>query len=116
MNLKTLKDENTLLFEKLETLTSSNIMLNESVFMITQKVNEISTSDEVKKDLWKRELVAEKISAEKKLFKRFVPSKGCIGYVEIPDVPSGSGYHENVPVFHDKKITQLFENLHNFKG
>ena len=72
--LKTLNDENVLLLEKVETLTSSNIVLNESVSVLTLKVNEISTSDDAKKDLWKRKLVAEKISAEKELFKRFVPS------------------------------------------
>ena len=46
-------------------MTSSNIVLNESVYVRTLKVNEICTSDDAKKDLWKRELVAEKISAEK---------------------------------------------------
>ena len=51
VELKTLKDENVLLLEKVETLTSSNIVLNESVYVLTQKVNEISTSDKVKKDL-----------------------------------------------------------------
>ena len=94
-----MKDENVLLLEKVETLTSSNIMLNESVSVLSQKVNDISISDDAKKDLWKRELVAEKISAEKELFKRFVPSKRGLGYVEIPDVPSGLGSHGNVPVF-----------------
>ena len=73
--LKTLNDKNVLLLEKVETLTSSNIVLNETVFVLTLKVNEISTSDDVKKDLWKRKLVAEKISTEKELFKMFVPSK-----------------------------------------
>ena len=51
VELKTLKDENVRLLEKVETLTSSNIMLNESVFVLTQRVKEISISDEVKKDL-----------------------------------------------------------------
>ena len=74
-DLKSLNDENVLLLEKVETLTSSKIMLNESVFVLTLKLNEISTFDDVKKDLWKRELVAEKISDEKELFKRFVPPK-----------------------------------------
>ena len=46
----------------------------------------------------------------------FVPPKREIGYVEIPYVPSGSESHGNVPVFNDKKITQLIENLHNSKG
>ena len=32
-------------------------------------------SDDAKKELWKMELVAEKISAEKELFKRFIPPK-----------------------------------------
>ena len=73
--LKTLNDENVLLLEKVETLTSSNIVLNESVSVLTLKVNEISMTDDVKKELWKRELVAEKISAEKELFKRFIPPK-----------------------------------------
>ena len=63
--LKTLNDENALLLEKVETLTCSNIVLNESVSVLTLKVNEISMSDDAKKDLWKRELVAEKILAEK---------------------------------------------------
>ena len=49
--LKTLKDENVLLLEKVETLTYYNIVLNESVSVLTQKVNEISTSDEVEKNL-----------------------------------------------------------------
>ena len=47
--------------------------------------------------------------------KRFVPPKREIGYVEISNVPSGSGSHGNVPVFHDKKITRLYENLYNLK-
>ena len=47
--LKTLNDENVLLLEKVETLISSNIMLNENVFVLTLKVNKISTFDEVKK-------------------------------------------------------------------
>ena len=111
-----MNDENVLLLEKVETLTSSNIVLNESVSVLTLKMSEISMSDDAKKDLWKRELVAEKISAEKELFKRFVPPKRGIGYVEIPDVPSGSGSHGTMPIFHDKKITRLFENLHNSKG
>ena len=64
-------------------------MFNESIFVLTLKVNEIFTSDDAKKDLWKRELVAEKISAENELFKRFVPPKHDLGYVEISDVPSG---------------------------
>ena len=51
VEFKTLKDENILLLEKVETLTSSDIMLNESISVLTQKMNEISTSDEVKKDL-----------------------------------------------------------------
>ena len=60
--------------------------------------------------------MAEKISAEKELFKKFIPSKRGLGYVEVPDVPSGSGSHGNVPIFHDKKITRLYKNLHNSKG
>ena len=72
---KTLNDENVLLLKKVETLTSSNIVLNESVSVLTLKVNEISMSDDVKKELWKRKLVAEKILVENELFKRFVPSK-----------------------------------------
>ena len=71
-----------MLLEKVKTLTSSNIMLNKSVLVLNQKVNKISTSDKVKKNFWKRELVAENISAEKELFKRFVPSKRGLGYVE----------------------------------
>ena len=73
--LKTLNDENVLLLEKVETLTSSNIVLNKSVYVLTLKVNEISMSDDAKKELWKRKLVAEKISAKNELFKRFVPPK-----------------------------------------
>ena len=114
--LKTLNDENVLLLEKVETLTCSNIMLNENVSVLTLKMNEVSMSDDSKKDLWKRELVAEKISAENELFKRFVPSKRGLGYVEIPDVPSGSGSHGNVPAFNDRKVTQLYKKIHNFKG
>ena len=49
--LKTLNDENALLLEKVETLTCSNIVLNESIFVLTLKVNEISMSDDAKKDL-----------------------------------------------------------------
>ena len=116
LELQTLNDENVLLFEKVETLTSSNIVLSESVYVLTLKVNEISTFDEVKKELWKKELVAEKISAENELFKKFIPSKRGLGFVEFPDVPSGSRSHGNVPTFHDKKITRLYENLHNSKG
>ena len=115
VELKTLKDENALLLEKVETLTSSNIMLNKSIIVLNQKLNEISTSDEVKKDLWKRKLMAEKISVEKELIKRFVPPKWGLGYVEIPNVPSSPESHGNVPIFHDKKISQLYEKLHNSK-
>ena len=114
--LKTLNDENALLLENVETLTCSNLVLNENISVLNQKVNEIFTSDEVKKELWKMELVAEKISAENELFKRFIPPKRGIGYVEFPDVPSGSGSHGNVSIFHDKKITRLYENLHNSNG
>ena len=60
VELKTLKDESVLLLEKVKTLTSSNIVLNESVSVLTQKVNEIYLFDDVKKNLWKKELVAEK--------------------------------------------------------
>ena len=60
--------------------------------------------------------MAEKISAEKELFKKFIPSKWGLGFVEFPNVHSGSGSHQNVPVFYDKKITRLYENLHNSKG
>ena len=75
--------------------------------------------------------MAEKILVENKLFKRFVPPKRGIGYVEkpfcsgkigcfmsheIPKVPSGLGSHENVRVYHDKKIYKLYERLHNSKG
>ena len=35
VELKTLKYENVLLLKKVETLTSSNIMLNESIFVLT---------------------------------------------------------------------------------
>ena len=51
LKLKTLNDENVLLLEKVETLTSSNIVLNESVSILTLKVNEISMSDDAKKEL-----------------------------------------------------------------
>ena len=76
-------------------------------------------------------MVAEKISAENELFKRFVPPKQGIGYVEkpscsgkigcntsheIPNVSSGLGSHENVLVHHDKNISQLYERLHKSKG
>ena len=35
LELKTMNDENALLFEKVETLTSSNIVLNESVYVLS---------------------------------------------------------------------------------
>ena len=44
------------------------------------------------------------------------PPKRDLGYVEISDVPSGLESHGNVSVFHDKKISQLYEKLHNSKG
>ena len=51
VELKTLKDENVLLLEKVETLTFSNIVFNESAYVLTQKINEIFMSDDVKKVL-----------------------------------------------------------------
>ena len=60
--------------------------------------------------------MVEKTSAEKELFKRFVPPKRGLGYVEFSDVPSGLESHGNVPIFYDKKISQIYEKLHNFKS
>ena len=60
--------------------------------------------------------MAEKISAEKELFKRFIPPKWGLGYIEFSDVPSGPESHGNMPIFHDKKISRLYEKLHNSKG
>ena len=59
--------------------------------------------------------MAEKISAENELFKRFVPPKQGLWYVEISDVPRGLESQGNVLVFHEKKIPQIYEKLHNSK-
>ena len=84
---------------------------------------ELTTSNEVKKDLLRRELVAEKLSAEKELYKRkFVPPKRGLGFVEktsciektgctrsheIPKATCGQGSYGNLLVHQDKKITQM---------
>ena len=74
----------------------------------------MTASDEIKKDLLRMELIAEKISSEKELFKRkFVSPKrgldfveksscvektGCTRSHEILKATFGQGFHENLTV------------------
>ena len=59
--------------------------------------------------------MAEEISVENELFKKFVPPKRGLGHVEISNIPSGPESHGNESIFHDNKITQIYEKLHNSK-
>ena len=64
-------------------LTDSNVALSEKITELEVRVVEMTASDEIKKDLFRRELVTEKMSAEKELFKRkFIPLMKGLGFVQ----------------------------------